>query len=101
MSHGNEAGLGNGADAGAGHGGRLRGAAAMTIRLGLDLMPLVEALTAVLEGEPNVVRQQQALELLIVQRALRMGNKRHARVVVDGVHKHARQILAQFENKLQ
>lgn len=70
----------------------------MTAKLDVDLLPLVASLTLVLEGEPSVVRQQQAIELLIVQRALRMGSIEHARMVVDGVHKHARQILAQFED---
>ena len=68
----------------------------MTVKLDVDLLPLVEELFAVLLTEPKVVRQQQVLELLIVKQAMRIGNTAQAGIVVDGIHKHARQLLGQF-----
>ena len=66
------------------------------ITLDVDLLLLVEELFAVLLSEPKVVRQQQVLELLIVKQAMRIDSRAQARIVVDGIHKHTRQLLEQF-----
>ena len=69
----------------------------MTTHLDVDLLPLVEKLFDLLLTEPNVIRQQQTLELLLVKQAMRIGNAQHANIVIDGIHKHAKQLLQQFD----
>jgi len=68
----------------------------VTTHLDVDLMPLVEKMFALLLTEPNVIRQQQTLELLLVKQALRIGSAAQANIVVDGVYKHAKQLLQQM-----
>lgn len=63
--------------------------------LGTDLLPMLERLLVVLATEPDVVRQQQLLECLIARHAMRMGSRQAAMAVVDGVHKHVRQLIEQ------
>jgi phosphatidylethanolamine-binding protein (PEBP) family uncharacterized protein len=65
-------------------------------RLDIDLVPLVDKMFALLLSEPDAVRQQQVLELLIVKNAFRMG---HPHIVADGIHKHVKQIIAQFQKE--
>jgi len=67
-----------------------------TKKLDVDLLPLVEELFAVLLTEPNAVRQQQTLELLLVKQAMRMGDIRSAHIVVDGIHKHVKQLIGEL-----
>jgi len=65
-----------------------------TRTLDFDLIPLIDRLTAVLDQEP-ALRQQQAIELLTVRFALRMGSPEAASMVIEGIHKHVRQLLEQ------
>jgi hypothetical protein len=64
----------------------------MTVTLGADLIPLLEKLTETLKREP-LVRQQQAIELLMVCHALSLGDEVAARTVIHGMHKHALQMV--------
>jgi hypothetical protein len=73
----------------------------MTATLDVDLLPLVEAMFELLKTEPDVVKQQQTLELLVFKQAMRMGNTKHARIVIDGIHKHVMQIIMQTERSRQ
>ena len=66
----------------------------MTRTLGADLLVPLARLAEVLREE-SAVRQQQLIELLTVHHALRMGSKRDARTVIEGIHKHVRQLLEQ------
>jgi hypothetical protein len=67
---------------------------AMTTRIiGLEHAPLLERLSEVLDSEPDVVRKQIAIELLLAQHAMRMGSIASANVVIDGMCKHARQMM--------
>jgi hypothetical protein len=66
----------------------------MTVSLDIDLLPAVDALTAALAAsEAKPVQQQQAIELFIVRFAARMGSCEHALQLVDGIHKHVRQLI--------
>ena len=66
-------------------------------KLDVDLLPLVEELFAMLITEPDPVRQQQTLELLLVKQALRMGDIRSAHIVADGIHKHVKQLIGELD----
>jgi hypothetical protein len=69
----------------------------MTVSLDIDLLPAVDALTAALEaGGAKPVHQQQVIELFIVRFAARMGSREHALLLVDGIHKHVRQLINQL-----
>jgi hypothetical protein len=67
----------------------------MTVVLRADLAPLVNKLAAVLMHEPNSVRQQQTLELLVMQQCLRMGSRQSSLTVAEGIHKHVKQLINQ------
>lgn len=65
----------------------------MTVTLGMDLAPGLEAVAAVLDQYDPVTRQK-LLEVLTVRHAMQAGG-RDGRIefVVDAMHKHVRQIL--------
>ena len=71
----------------------------MTTHLDIDLVPLLDELFDVLMREPNPVRQQQTLELLIVKQAMRMGSTKDALIVADGIHKHVTQLIKQLRRE--
>ena len=62
-------------------------------RYARDNWPLASALLAVLKDHA-AVEQLQALELVTALSALRMGNRRDAVMVADGMHKHIKQLIA-------
>jgi hypothetical protein len=64
--------------------------------LGTEHLPLLEALWDVLAAEPDMVKQQVAIELLTVRHAMRAGDK--SKFVADSLHKHVLQILRQSWN---
>ena len=66
---------------------------APTTKVEGDLLPLLDKLVAVFDDEPNLVRQQQAIELLALRHALRMGNHRGAMTVAAGIYKHLCQMI--------
>jgi hypothetical protein len=59
--------------------------------LGIEHLPLLEELWAVLLRESNPVKQQIAIELLTARHALRSTGQ--AKFVADSMHKHVLQIL--------
>ena len=59
--------------------------------LGVEHLPLLEELRAVLLREQNPVKQQIAIELLTARHALRLTGQ--AKFVADSMHKHVLQIL--------
>lgn len=62
--------------------------------LDVDLLPLVEELfDTLIEGEPDPVRQQQTLELLLLKQAMRMRSTQGAHIVIDGICKHVKQLI--------
>jgi hypothetical protein len=66
--------------------------------LGMELAPLIEKLTTVLDAERDPVRQQKAIEMLAVRHASAFGPDTKDRVfIADSMHKHIVQILAQWE----
>lgn len=66
----------------------------MTTRIiGMEHAPLLERLSEVLDSEPDPVRKQIAIELLMAQHAMRMGSAVNARFVIDSMCKHARQMM--------
>jgi hypothetical protein len=68
-------------------------------KLGSDSvnLDLFDALWKVLaEDEPSPVRRQSVLELLIMRHAVGAGNREDALLIVEGVCKHARQIIEQM-----
>jgi hypothetical protein len=66
-----------------------------TYSLGVEHARLANRLFAVLQEEPDLVKQQVAIELLTVSYAMRMGDRTAAATVADGVHKHVRQLVEQ------
>jgi hypothetical protein len=62
-----------------------------------DVMPLVEALQALLDTERSAVKQLQVLELLMVAFARRAGGGEVGRFVIDSMRKHALQLMQQWE----
>ena len=58
-----------------------------------DVLPLVKKLCAVLITEPDPVKQQMAIELLVVYHAIRMKKLEDSLFVIDNMHKHVRQFL--------
>jgi hypothetical protein len=64
--------------------------------LGLEHAELATKLINTLrENESDGVKQQVAIELLVVSHAIRMGDKAAAIVIADGVHKHVLQLIEQ------
>ena len=63
--------------------------------IGMEHALLLERLLEVLDSEPNPTRQQIAIELLMARHAIRMGSVSGAKVVIDGMHKHARQMAGE------
>lgn len=63
--------------------------------LDIDHLPLLTALQEVLMHEPDPVRQQQAIELLMVSHAQRAGNSADGCFIIDAMAKHAKQIVTQ------
>ena len=71
----------------------------MTVTLGIELKSLVEKLIEVLVSEPDVVKRQQAIELLTAMWAARMDDQQL--FVADSIHKHVRQILHGWQQETQ
>jgi hypothetical protein len=63
--------------------------------LGLEHVPLLERLKAVLEGEESAVKRQIGIELLSVRHCCQVGNRADALRVAEGIHKHVRQMIEQ------
>jgi hypothetical protein len=61
------------------------------VTLGIEHLPLLEALWSTLLREPNPVKQQVAIELLTARHAMRLADQ--AKFVADSMHKHVLQIL--------
>ena len=66
----------------------------MTRILGTEHKPLLDALVLLLKREPDMVKQQIAIELLTVWHAMRLEDK--ADFVADSMHKHVKQLLRQY-----
>jgi hypothetical protein len=67
------------------------------VTLGIEHLPLLENLWAVLIREPDPVKQQIAIELLTAKHAARF---EQVKFVADSMHKHVLQILSQREHEL-
>lgn len=65
----------------------------MTKIIGVDHAPLLERLVKVLDSEPDPVRKQIAIELLMTQHASKMGDAVVAHFVIDSMCKHAKQLM--------
>jgi hypothetical protein len=59
---------------------------------------LINAIQELLEGEPDIIRRQMAIEWLIVGHAARTGR---AHFVIDAIGRHAKQLLADHEQELR
>jgi len=66
----------------------------MKIKIGIEHLPLLEKLQAVLKTEPDPVKQQIGIELLMAQHAGRAQNG--ANTVLDAMRKHAGQMVQSF-----
>jgi hypothetical protein len=66
-----------------------------TYSLGAEHARLTNRLIAVLQEEPDPVKQQIGIELLAVSHAMHMGDCETAIVVADSMHKHIVQLLEQ------
>jgi hypothetical protein len=74
------------------------GSIIMTVKLGMEIAPLLLWLQDALTSEPDPVRQQQCIEMLMAGHAMRMSNQAEGRFVIDSMSKHAKQLLAQYTN---
>jgi hypothetical protein len=63
--------------------------------LGAEHARLANALFAELQEEPDLARQQIAIELLAVSHAMRMGDRETAVTVAASMHEHVVQLLEQ------
>ena len=63
-------------------------------QIDIDLMPVLNAMMDALCKERDPVRQQQMIELMVVQHCMRCGS-RHALMVAEAVHKHVKQFIKQ------
>jgi uncharacterized protein HemY len=66
-----------------------------TYSLGAEHARLANRLLAVLQEEPDAVKQQIAIELLTVSHAMRMGDPATAVTIANSVHKHVLQLAEQ------
>ena len=69
-----------------------------TTLLGDELGPVISEFIAMLDRHEPLV-QQQIIELLLAAHAFRMPDHEWANLVIDGIHKHARQIVAQWADE--
>lgn len=58
-----------------------------------ETLALVERLAKILMAEPDGVRRQQAIEILMAGHCSRMASPREATIVLDAMAKHAMQIM--------
>lgn len=58
-------------------------------------LKLVERILAILDREADGVRRQQVIEILLAGHCIRMGSQYEATLVLDGMSKHAMQMIAQ------
>ena len=63
--------------------------------MGEKLEPVIGEFVAKLD-QHDPLMQQQIIELLLSTHAFRMDSHERANIVIDGVCKHARQIVAQW-----
>lgn len=66
-----------------------------TTILGMDLVPDIEEVLAVLRKH-DAVRQQQILELIAVRHCLRARSREAALEIAQGMCKHIRHVVEQF-----
>ena len=67
----------------------------MPTTLDVDLLPILDRVTAVL-SDHDPVTQQKVLELAAARHAMRMGEVAKAHAVAAGMHEHIVQIIRQF-----
>jgi hypothetical protein len=65
----------------------------MSVKIGFEIIPLLTKLQNVLKDVPDPVVQQQAIEFLLIWHARRMPNTLDSLTVVDGIAKHAKQMI--------